>query len=76
MAAAGLGIAPGDRRTFYVDEDVVEEVLSDYRARPSDEGQGVMMVVPREISATVLGGPGEPVMPAMIRVARAPWRSS
>jgi hypothetical protein len=63
-----LGIASGDRRSFYVDENVVEEVLADYRARHSDEGQVVMMVVPNEISAMVLGGPGEPVMSAIVLV--------
>jgi excisionase family DNA binding protein len=68
FASAGLGIASGDRRSFYVDENVVEEVLADYRARHSDEGQVVMMVVPNEISAMVLGGPGEPVMSAIVLV--------
>jgi excisionase family DNA binding protein len=68
VASAGLGIAPGDRWTFYVGENVLEEVLVDYRAQHSDDGQVVMMVVPAEVSATVLGGPGEPVMSAMVLV--------
>jgi excisionase family DNA binding protein len=68
VAASGVGIAAGDHRSFYVEEGVVDEVLADYRAQYSDEGQVVMMVVPKEISAAVLGGSGEPVMSAIALV--------
>lgn len=61
VAASGLGIATGDRNTFYVDENVVDQVLADYRAHFSDEGQVVMMVVPTGVRPAALGEPGSPV---------------
>lgn len=64
VPASDVGIAGGDRCSFYLDESVLESVLADYRALPADEGQVILMVVPPEVSDTVLGRPGEPVPPA------------
>lgn len=61
IAAAGVGLAGGDRDSFYVHEALLEPVLSDYKARPADEGQIVLNVVSREVPDAVLGEPGEPV---------------
>jgi excisionase family DNA binding protein len=59
--AAGAGLAAGHRDVFYVDAADADAVMADYRARPDDDGQVVLMVVPSEAPEGALGGHGMPV---------------
>lgn len=64
-ATAGLDGAAGDRDRFYVDAGDHDRVLADYRARPADDGQVVLMVVPSDVPDVLVGPPGKPVAAAV-----------
>lgn len=64
-AVAGLESAVGEPDRFYVDADEYDRVLADYRARPADDGQVVLMVVPRDVPDAMVGPPGRPVAAAV-----------
>lgn len=60
-AAVGLEGSAGELDRFYVDADDYDQVLVDYRARPAEDGQVVLMVVPPDVHDVMMGPPGHPV---------------
>jgi hypothetical protein len=67
-AASGAGLPGGDRNLFYVGAADAGSVMADHRARPDDEGQVVLMVVPPEAPKGALGDPGSAVSPSVALV--------
>lgn len=65
---SGAGLSGGDRNVFYVAAADADAVLSAYRARPDDEGQVVLMVVPADVPEAALGDDGLAVSPAVALV--------
>lgn len=65
VASSGVGLASGDRSRLYVRADEVASVLADYRARPDEDGQIVLMVVPADVADAALGDRGAPVPSAV-----------
>jgi hypothetical protein len=57
-AAAGVGIAAGPPRRFYVDSSELDAVLVHYRARMDPDGQVELMVIPDSVPAELRPGRG------------------
>jgi excisionase family DNA binding protein len=56
--ALGLAVAGGAVRRFYVNADVVDEVMAQYRAVANPDGQVELMVVPAGVGSVLLAGAG------------------
>jgi hypothetical protein len=66
--ASWAGLSGGDRNLFYVAAADADAVLAEYRARPDDEGQVVLRVVPEDVPEAALGDAGMAVSPAVALV--------
>jgi excisionase family DNA binding protein len=64
LAAAGVGIAEDGRQRHYIQAGDVAALVAEYHARPSNDGQVELMIVPDGVPH-VLGGPGAPVHPVL-----------
>ena len=56
-----MNAPPGPPRRFYVEDDDVDAVLADYRARLDAEGEIELMVLPRNAPSAFRPAPDEPV---------------
>jgi len=60
-AAQGVGIGASRPWRFYVDADVLDAVLADYRAQDDPEGPVELMIVPSEVPDGLRAPAGRPV---------------